>query len=207
MEEVYEFPPDIYNIKLPTVTGYKYLTRDTFNFKLESDPLLKPILDTNYDKKPEGTNHPGQLWKSIINFSIPKDEHHEFWQRSGLDRRDGNFRNSIPVQVFAFGSSKQEAMSFAFIKLMNLIELIRTILRETETHDMDLLISKLLRKSTTPSFPDMNCNAVDMGVRLFGFYRRHERDQNIWQSTTTFIKQFLKTYPTELQPLLQYYLV
>lgn len=206
IEEVYEFPPDVYNITLP---DYKYLPDECFEFILESEPILKPILQANYDKnKDHKSNHSGHLWKSVIDFSIPKDEHHEFWHRSGLNRRDGNFRNSVPLQVLSFGASREEAKTFAFIKLKNLIELIRMILRSIkETKDIDLLISKLLREPTTPSFPGINCPALDMGARLFKFYGRHQKEQNILHSMTTFIKQLLETCPTELQPLLQYYLV
>jgi hypothetical protein len=206
MEDVYAFQPDIYNI---TVSNYKYLNDKSYKFTLESEPILKPILQANYDNnRNQESNHSGQLWKSIIDFSIPKAEDHEFWHRSGLNRMDGKFRNSVPLQVYAFGASKEEARTFAFIKLTNLIEWIRTILRSIkETKDMDLVISKLLRQPTISLCYDMNCPALDIGVRLFEFYGRHRKEQNIWPSMTTFIKQSQKVYPIELQPLLQYYLV
>jgi hypothetical protein len=188
------------------MSGYKYLPNECFKFILESESILKPILQANYDKnKNHKSNYTGNLWKSVIDFSIPKDEHHEFWHRSGLNRRDGNFQNSISLQILSFGASRQEAKMFAFIKLKNLIELIRTIL-SIKTKDIDLLISKLLREPITPSFP-MNYPALDMGVRLFKFYGRHQKEQNILHSITTFIKQLLETCPTELQPLLKYCLV
>ena len=208
MAEVYELPPYIHNIKLPSVTGYKYLTEKTSKYDLESEPVLHPILRSNYDKnKNEKSNHSGQLWKSIIRFSVPKDEDHEFWRRSGLDQMDGNFRHSLVVQVFAFGSSEQEAKSFAFIKLINLIELIRVILKNKDAKDMKSLISKLIKNMTRYTFSDLNCHALSMGVRLFTFYQHHERDENIWLSMTILIKELRSKYSTDLLPLLEYYLV
>ena len=206
MEEVYETPPDIYDM---AVTDYKYLTGQPCEFTLESEPIIEPILQANYDKgKSEEFDHSGHLWKSVLDFSIPSDDDHEFWKRSRLHPTDGNFRNSVQLQVFGFGPSKEEAKAFAFIKLINLIELIRMILKSIkEKKDINLLISKALREPTIPSFPDTNCNVLDIGVRLFEFYGPRRKEQNIWNSITIFIKQLLKTCPTQLQQLLQYYLV
>lgn len=196
MAEVYELPPYVHNIKLPSVAGYKYLIEKTSKHDLESEPVLQPILHSNYDKnKNQKSNHSGQLWKSIICFSVANDEAHEFWRRSGLDQMDGNFRHSLVVQVFAF------------IKLINLIELIRVILKNKDAEDMKSLISTLIKNTTRYTFPDLNCHALSMGVRLFTFYQHLEKDENIWLSMAILIKELQSKCSTDLLPLLEYYLV
>ena len=214
MTELYEPPPDIYNLELPNIGDYKHLTDTTGNYDFESDSVLKSLIDAfaNHDmskkKKKKEFRYAGQLWKSTINFSIPKDEHHEFWRHSGLNRMDGNFRNSVPVAVAAFGSCEEEAKAFAIIKLINLIELIRAILRNKKGNDIESFVPTLLKKSTVPIFPDINCSALNMGVQLFAFYQSYDaKDDKIWLSLTLLIKKLMKEYSADLRPLLEYYLV
>jgi hypothetical protein len=214
MAQLYELPPDIYNLKLHNIGDYKHLTDTTGNYELESDSTLKSLIDafadhdTNKEKKKKEFRYAGQLWKSIINFSVPKDEHHRFWRHSGLNRMDGDFRNSVLVVVAAFGSCQEEAKAFAIIKLINLIELIRSILRNKKRHDIESFVPTLLKKSIVPISSDINCNALNMGIQLFAFYQSNDaRDDKIWLSLTLLIKKLMKEYSADLRPLLEYYLV
>src|SRR5204863_5313398 len=114
--------------------------------------------DKNGDKKKKSLNAPADLWKVTIDFSVPIHEDHEFWRKPSLTRiNETAEENSTLLQVFAFASSEQEAISLAVMKLMHLIKLLREILRRRrETEDMKLTISKLIGKTITPTFPDMN---------------------------------------------------
>ena len=211
--EVYQPPPDIFNGKLPSIAGRK-LVYTPEKYDIGSDPILYHILHACVDKKRNGSNHSGHLWKVTINFSVPTHQDHEFWGQPSLNGTSENVEeNSIPLQVFAFGSSEQEAISLAIMKSINLIKLLREILRKwRETEDMKLFISKLIRKTTRPTFLDMNGDAaLNMGAQLFTFYLRQQygtqmRDQ-VWHSITTLITEVSKTCSAELQPLLKYYLV
>ena len=206
--ELYDFPSNIYNVKLPTDAGYKHLVLKTSKYHFASEPILTAILHANQDKIDDSQfTSADQLWKAVIDLSVPKEENHEFWQRSGLDRMDGNFRNSILIRTFAFGTSKQEVKSFAMIKLINLIELIRAILRNKET-DMELLISKSVKQTVRPIFPDMNCIALKMGLQLFAFYQDPDnKTDKFWHSMTILIKELLRKYAIHLKPVLEFYLV
>ena len=94
------------------------------------------------------------------------------------------------------------------LKLINLIELIREILRNNDTNDMELLISKLVSKTTRPVFPDMNSPLLNTGLQLFEFYQSHNiKDDKFWHSMTIIIKEMLETHSAYLKPLLEFYLV
>jgi hypothetical protein len=104
----------------------------------------------------------GGLWKVTVNFSIPSLEDHEFWRKPSVY---GTYKtaeeNSTPLQVFALASSEQEALSLAVMKLMNVIRLLREILRKRrETEDMKLTISKLISPTIRPIFADMTDDMV-----------------------------------------------
>ena len=208
--ELYGLPPDVYdvyNIKLPS--GARHVKHQISEYYFKSDPILQPILEANRDKSDgQQSFRAGQLWKSITTFSLPKDENHEFWRRSSLDPTDGNYPNSVLVQVSAFGASPEEVKSFAIMKFINLVKLIRMILWNRDTNDMQSLISKYVRKSTRPVFPELTSSALNMGLRLFAFYQEHDiKDDKFWHSMTTLIKELLQKYSADLKPLLEFYLV
>jgi len=212
ISELYGLPPDVYdvyNIKLPSGAGYQHVKHQTSEYYFESDPILQPILEANRDKDDEQQSfRAGQLWKSLTTFSLPKDENHEFWRRSSLERTDGNYLNSVLVQVSAFGASPEEAKSFAMMKLINLIKLIRMILRSKDTNDIQSVISKDVRISTRPVFPELTSSALNTGLRLFAFYQENDiKDDKFWHSMTLLIKELLQKYSTDLKPLLEFYLV
>ena len=223
-------PPDVSNIKAPSGDGYRYLTHKTSRYSFETDHILQAILQANQDKKEKkhkptknldrstekpSTQNQGrnadksstrvdQIWKSVTTFSIPKDENHEFWQRSGLDPMDGNFRNSLHVQVLAYAPSEQEAKSFATIKIITLIKLIRAFLK----NNTGLLISNMVKDTMRLVFPDMNCNALKAGLRLFTFYQSRDiREDGLWHSMKILMEELLQTYPADLKPLFEFYLV
>lgn len=210
MAQAYEALPEIYNTGLSSIDNYKHLKPVVTEYVLESEPILEPILHANRDTKKGKElkpNYSGHFWKSVVTFSVPIDENHDFWQQSRINLNQSNFRNSIPVQVCAFGSSKQEAETFSLIKLINLIELVGRILRNKKSKNMEELISRAIKKSTRFEFPDMKCQVLNMGARLFVFHQYQERDKHIWDSMKVLIKKLLEECCFDLKPLLEYYLV
>ena len=128
-------------------------------------------------------------------------------------KRNVKSEDSTLLQVFAWGSTDQEARSFAMMKLLNLFELLREILcRWQKTKDMKLLVSEIIGDTHRPSFLDANCKeALDVGVQLFSFYSHQihgtwmkDRD---WHSVSVAIKECFEKCTAKLQPLLKYYLV
>jgi len=214
--EMYEPPPDTFKGELPSVRGYK-LKHTVKDYDVESDPILHPILLACRDKNNDDTqvNHTSPLWKSTIEFSVPKQEDHEFWKQSSLDpmKRNVESENSTLLQVFAWGSSDQEARSFAMMKLINLLEFLREILRRwKKTKDMKLLVSEIIGDTPRPSFLDANCKeGLDVDVQLFSFYSRQihgtrMKDQD-WHSISVAIEEYSEKCQAKFQPLLKYYLV
>jgi hypothetical protein len=232
--ELYGPPPDVFNGKLPSITGRK-LHYKSERHNIESESILHHILnacrkegekteeknedqggDQEGDRKGEEKKKgsPVDLWKVTIDFSVPIHRDHEFWRKPSLTRiNETAEENSTLLQVFAFASSEQEAISLAVMKLMHLIKLLREILRRRkETEDMKLTISKLIGKTITSTFPDMNDDTVlKIGAQLFKFHLGQEygtrmRDR-VWLSMTTLIGEAFKECSAELQSLLKYYLV
>lgn len=209
--ELYEPPPDTPNGKLPFATRYQLDPRCE-EYDVEAEPILHHLLRSCRNTNSDEFNHSGHLWKSTINFSVPTQEDHEFWREPNLNGKV-EYEDSIILRGIAFGSSKREANSFAMIKLIHLIDLLREILRRRhETDDMKSLISKIIRSTTKPSFLDIKSNeALNMGVQLYTCYSRQchrtQGKDHDWHSITASIKEFLKSCSPKLQPLLKYYLV
>ena len=117
------------------------------------------------------------------------------------------------MRIVAFGMSQQEARSFAMLKLINSIGLLRRILQaQNEIDDVNSLISKTIRNSTRPSFLDPNCaETINVGLRLCNFYARlsdePRTNNDIWHSIEVFTQDILKNCPAKVQPLIKYYFV
>lgn len=92
------------------------------------------------------------------------------------------------------------------LKLMNLIESIREILKYKQVENMKLLVSKVMRERTRPIFPDITSDALHIGKELFSFYLHPYNSPKDWNSITEKVKEFSRNY-SDLQPLLEYYLV
>ena len=227
--ELYGAPPHVFNGKLPSMAGRK-LDYKSEKYDIGSEPIMHRILHACADnggkkkKKKKGKgkgnvkgrelNTTGYLRKATINFYVPTNDDHEFWRKPSLNPTNETFEeNSMLLQVFAFASSDQEAQSLALMKLMNFLKLLGEISRQQmETGDMKLMISKLMRKTIRPTFPEINDDAaLNIGAQLFNFYLgqeygTHMRDR-VWHSMTTLIIEASKRCSAELQPLLKYYLV
>lgn len=212
--EIYELPPDTFDDTLSIMEDFKFHPR-TEKHVIESEPTLQHILQKCQDKVPDKSNNSYQLWKSNINISVPNREDHEFWTQSSIDpnRIVQSAEDSTLLQVSAFGSSEQDANFSAKLKLINLIILLREILRRRrEIKDMKSLISNIFWDSTISSFSEMRCNETfNIGVQLFMSYSL-EHDgiwvkDGAWCSIINSIEAFSKKCPTKLRPLLKYYLV
>ena len=121
-------------------------------------------------------------------------------------------QKSTLLQVTAFGSTEQEAKAFSMMKLINLIELLKEILRKRkETNDVESLISKLIRNTARPPFLNINSDiTLNTGAQLYKCYsqQRYEVRKNAdWNSIAKLIKELSKTCSSELHPLLKYYFV
>lgn len=197
---------------MPSTAGYKL--EKTIKYEFESDTILYHILHTCATKEDNQLNRSGDLWKAAINFSVPIQEEHEFWKQSILTTKyENDPENSTLLQMTAYGSSKQEAESFAVTKLINSLQFIRRALKKRcGEHDIKAAIPKLIDETVKPTFPDRMSNpALKIGDQLFTFYSSQDygtRIRNhVWKSIENSIQQHLKECSSEVQPLLKYYLV
>src|SRR5215471_8258241 len=129
--EIYEVPPNTFDNKLSIMHGVK-LHPKTEKHIIESESILRHIFQACQDKNAKKSDNSSQLWKSSIEFSVPNRENHEFWTQSTIDPKwiVESVEDLTLLQVSAFGLSQQEANLFARLKLINLIILLREILRK-----------------------------------------------------------------------------
>jgi hypothetical protein len=121
-----------------------------------------------------------------------------------LDPKDGNFQNSLRVQVFAYAPSQQEAKSFATMKIIALVELIRAFLKNKTRS----LTSNLVKNTTRLVFANMNCDALKAGQQLFTFYQSRDiGGDGLWHSMKILMEELLQRCPADLKPLFEFYLV
>lgn len=212
--EIYELPPDTFDDRLSIIEDFKFHPK-TERHVIESESILQHILQACQDKDSDKSDNSNQLWKSNINFSVPSRENHEFWTQSRIDpnRIVKSAEDSILLQISAFGSSEQEANFSVKLKVINLIILLREILRRRrEIKDMKSLISNIFWDNKTSSFSEMRCNETfNIGVQLFISYSlEHDgiwMKDRVWCSIINSIEKFSRKCPAKLRPLLKYYLV
>lgn len=184
-------------------------------YNIESESILNQCLSAFQEGETKNeSDNSCQLWKSTINYSVPNQEDHEFWKQDNLDsiHAEIEHQKSTLLQITAFGSTKQEATAFSMMKLINLIQLLKELLRKREEiNDMESLISKLIRNTARPSFLNINSDiTLNIGAQLYNCYLQQYyevRKKADWNSIAKLIKEFSKTCSSELHRLLKYYFV
>ena len=127
--------------------------------------------------------------ETTLRFNVPRNSTHEFWRQRGLNKDDGNFKDSTEITVVGFGPTESESKGNAMLKLLQLIELVRRLIQhqsflsrqslavmgpqcelEISEHIRNELKQVSLSAILETDIYDSN-DALNMALRLSGFIR------------------------------------
>ena len=157
---------------------------------------------------------------------MPRKSTDKFWGQQGLNG-DGEFSNSILLEVVGFGSTVSESKGNAMVKLLQLIELVRALVHQLsstwqskaipvlqfDSEVLERVQFAMMEVSSSMIYEgdlhDSN-EALKMASDLSHLYkdpRSHiEMGQGKWKRIIRVLEDYLERFPP-LRPLLLYYLV
>ena len=169
--------------------------------------------------------------ETTLRFNVPRNSTHEFWRQRGLNKDDGNFKDSTATEitVVGFGPTESESKGNAMLTLLQLIELVRRLIQhqsflsrqslavmgpqcelEISEHIRNELKQVSLSAILETDIYDSN-DALNMALRLSGVYKDLEHcfrrcEDKLWTDIAGVLEDCTKRFPA-LQTLLLYYLI
>jgi hypothetical protein len=211
MAEFYQPPPNIVTDIYPPLIMYKNICHETskHDIRPEIASLTNDLLAGRI--APSG----GVIHSTKMLFRVPKDAQHPFWSQTGISLEDGQFVNSIPMEITAYGSSRDEANNFALLKLLKYVELVRYIMHHcTKPTPFNFTPFRKVTTATTILDPcyirsDIQCNAMTLASQLLSIYKSRKGiliNGKGWDAIYSSMREYMRIYP-ELKSLILYYLV